>query len=75
MHLRTQLFNEIPSSTNNSFNPRPELLVGRNDDLPVQVSHYLQYLGPKGGQSAMKLCLDLSLKYAPHRMIKKITTW
>ena len=75
MHLRTQLLNEIPSSTNNSFNPRPELLVGRNDDLPVQVCHYLQDLGPKGGQSAMRLFLDLSLKYAPHRRIKKITTW
>jgi hypothetical protein len=67
--LHTQLFNEIPTSTNNSFNPRPELFVGTDDDLPVHVSHYLQDLGPEGGQDAMRLFIDLSLKYAPHGRI------
>jgi hypothetical protein len=62
--LRTQLFNEISTSTNNSLNPRPELLLGTDEDLPVQVSHYLQDLGPKGGQGAMRLFIDLSLKFA-----------
>jgi hypothetical protein len=28
-----------------------------DDDLPVYVSHYLQDLGPKGGQGIMKLLL------------------
>ena len=67
--LRPQLFNEIPSSTYKSLNPRPELLVGADDDLPVQDSHYLQDLGPKGGHGLMKLFIDLSLKYAPHGKI------
>ncbi len=65
----TQLFNEIPTSTNNSLNPRPELLEGTDDDHPVQVSHYLQDLGPKGGKGAMSLFIDLSLKIAPHGRI------
>ncbi len=53
----------------NSPDPRPELLVGIDDDLPVHVNHYLQDLGPKGGQGVMRLFIDLSLKYAPHRKI------
>ncbi len=64
--LHTQLFNEIPTSTNKSLNPRPELPVGADDDLPVQDGHYLQDLGPKGGHGLMKLFIDLSLKYAPY---------
>ncbi len=59
----------------NSLNPRPELLVGMDDDLPVHVSLYLQDLGPKGGQGVMRLFTDLSLKYAPHGKAKRITIW
>jgi hypothetical protein len=39
--FHTQLFYKI------SFNPRPEFLVGMNDELPV---HVVQDLGPEGGQ-------------------------
>ncbi len=70
--LRTQLFNEIPTGIHNNLNPRPELLVRRDDDLPVQcvhVGHFLQDLGPKGGQGVMGLFIDLSLKFAPHGKI------
>jgi hypothetical protein len=34
-----QLFNKIPTGINNSLNPRPELLVGTDEDLPVHVGH------------------------------------
>ena len=67
--LGTQLFNEIPTGIHNSLNPIPDLLVGTDDDLPVQVSHYLQDLGPKGGQSAMRLFTDLSPNFAPYEFI------
>ncbi|MFN9982850.1 MAG: hypothetical protein ACK53Y_23170, partial [bacterium] len=67
--LHTHLFNEIPTGIHNSLNPRPELLVGMYDDLPVYVSHYLQDLGPKGGLGVMRLFTDLSLKYALHEKI------
>jgi hypothetical protein len=46
-----------------------------DDDLPVYVSHYLQDLGLKGGQGVMRLFTDLSLKYAPHGKIERITIW
>ncbi len=52
--LRTQLFNEISTGIHNSLNPRLELLVRTDDDLPVHVAHYLQDLGPKGGQGVME---------------------
>ena len=68
--LSTQLFNEIPTGNLNSLNPRPELLVRTDDDLPVLVGHSLQDLGPKGGQGGMmRLFIDLSLKFAPHGKI------
>ncbi len=35
----TQLFTEYPSVLHNSLNPR--LLAGMNDELPVNVSHYI----------------------------------
>jgi hypothetical protein len=37
----THLINEIPTVLHNSLNPRPELLAGADDDLPVGVGHYL----------------------------------
>jgi hypothetical protein len=46
-----------------------------NDELPVHVGHYLQDLGPEGGQGVMRLFIDPSLKFAPHRRIKRITIW
>jgi hypothetical protein len=67
--LSTQLFNEIPTGIHNNLNPRPELLVRRDDDLPVHVGHSLQDLGPKEGQDVMRLFIDLSLKFAPHGKI------
>ncbi len=30
-----------PSGLHNSLNPRPELLAGMNNDLPVKVGHYI----------------------------------
>ena len=69
----THLVNEIPTGLNNSFNQRPELLAWLDDDLPVLVSHYLWDLGSKGGLGAMRLFTDISLNFAPHEIIKKIT--
>ncbi len=72
--LNTQLFIEIPTGIHNSLlNPRPELLVGTDDGLPVHVGHYLQDLGPEGGQGVMKLFINLSLKYTPCERIQMIT--
>jgi hypothetical protein len=67
--LCTQLFYEIPTGIHNNLNPRPELLVRRDEDLPAHVGHSLQDLGPKGGQDVMRLFTDLSLKFAPHGKI------
>jgi hypothetical protein len=40
MHItNTLLFYENPSGLHNSLYPRPELLAGMNDDLPVKVGH------------------------------------
>ncbi len=62
--LYTQLFNKIPTGIHSSLNPRPELLVGMDDDLPVHVGHCLQDLGPEGVQGVILMFLDLSLKFA-----------
>ncbi len=59
----------LATGIHNSLNPRPELLVGGDDDLPVHVSHFLRDLGPVGGQGDMKVFIDLSLNFAPHEMI------
>ncbi len=53
----------------NSLNPRPDLLVWGDDDLPVHVSHYLRDLGPEGGQGVMRVFTDLSLNFAPYEII------
>jgi hypothetical protein len=37
------------------------------------VGHYLWDLGPKGGQGVMRLFIDLSLNFAPHEIILRIT--
>ncbi len=58
-----------PLASTKSLNPRPELLVGTVDDLPVHATHYLQDLDPEGGQAVMRLFIDLPLKYAPHGKI------
>ncbi len=73
--FHTQLFYKITTGIHNSLNPRSELLVVMNDKLPVHVSHYLQDLSPEGGQGVMRLFIDLSFKFAPHRRIKRITVW
>ncbi len=39
--IPTHLFEKIPTGLHNSRNPRPELLAGVYDDLPVLVCHYL----------------------------------
>ncbi len=67
--MNTHLFNNIPTGLHNRLNPRPELFEGADDDLPVHVSHYLQDLGPGGGQGVMMVFTDLSLKFAPHELI------
>jgi hypothetical protein len=63
------LCNEVPTGIHNSLNPRPELLVGGDDDLPVHVSQYLLDLGPEGGHGVMKVFTDLCLKLTPHEFI------
>ncbi len=68
--MHTRLFYKIPTGIHNSLNPRPELLVLMNDKLPVHIGHYLQDLGPEGGQDVMRLFIDLSLKFAPHKESK-----
>jgi hypothetical protein len=46
---------EIPSGLHKSLNPRPELLAGRDDDLPISVGHYIQDLGLEGGQGVTRV--------------------
>ena len=69
MYYIQLLFNEVPTGIHNSLNPRPELLVGGNDDLPVHVSQYHLDLGPEGGHGVMRVFTDLSLNFAPHEII------
>ncbi len=71
--LHTHLLNKIPTGLNNSLNPRLKHLAGVDDDLPVHAGHYLWDLGSKRGLGAMRLFIDLSLNFAPHEIIKKIT--
>jgi hypothetical protein len=69
MHILYTIILQNPHWHPQQTNPRPELLVGMNDELPVHVGHYLQDLGPEGGQGVMRLFIDLSLKF------KRITIW
>ena len=59
----------------NSLNLRMELLVGKDDDLPVDVLHYLQELGPEEGQGVVRLFIDFSLNFAPHEIILRNSIW
>ncbi len=43
------------------------------DDIPVKFGHYIWDHGPEGGQGAMRLFINLSLNFAPHEIIKRIT--
>jgi hypothetical protein len=67
------LFNKIPTGLNNSLNTRLEHLAGVDDDFPVHAGLYLSDLGYKGGLGAMRLFTDLSLNFAPHEIMEKIT--
>ncbi len=58
-HKYTHLFDENPSVLHNSLNPRPELLAGMNDDLPVKVFHYIWGHGLEGGQGDIRAFIDL----------------
>ncbi len=58
----TQLFNKIHTGIHNYFKLRSELLVRRDDDLPVHVGHSLQDLGRKKGQGVMRLFIRSTWK-------------
>ncbi len=68
MYYIQLLFNEVPTGIYNSLNPRPELLVEGDDDLPVLVGHYLLDLGPEVGQGVMRVsnCPLSSLSISHH---------
>ncbi len=68
--LHTHLLDEILTGLHNSLSSRPEFLAGKDDDLPVNVGHYICDLGLEGGQGVMRLFIDLSLIYAPHEYSK-----
>jgi hypothetical protein len=53
----------------NSFNPRLDFLAGRDDDLPYSFGHFNQDLGIEGGQGVMRVFINLSFNYAPHKII------
>jgi hypothetical protein len=55
------------------INPRPELLAGMNDDLPAKVGHSIWGHDLEGGQGDMRAFIDLSLNYAPHEIIWRVT--
>jgi hypothetical protein len=44
-----------------------------DDDIPVHEGQYLRDLGPEGGQGVIRLFIDLSLNFAPHEIILRIT--
>ncbi len=46
-----------------------DFLAGRDDDLPVNFGHYNQDLDIEGGQGVMRVFIDLSLNYTPHKII------
>jgi hypothetical protein len=62
--LHRQLFNKIPIGIHTSLSPRPELLIGTDDNLPAHDGNFLQDLGPEGGQGVLRLFIDLYLKFA-----------
>ncbi len=62
MHIkyRTHLFGENPSGLHNSLNLRPEPLAEEDDNLPLNVGHYIWDLGLEEGLGAMRVFIDLS---------------
>ena len=65
--ILSHLFDEISIGLNNS--QRPKLLAGTDDDLLVNVGHYIQDLDLEGGQGVMRVFIDLSLNFASHEII------
>ncbi len=56
----------------NSLNLRPEPLAEEDDNLPVNVCHYIWDLGIEGGQGVMRVFIDLSINYTPHEIISRV---
>jgi hypothetical protein len=63
------LFYEILIGLHESLNPRLNPLASRDDDIPINVGNYNQYLGIERGQGVMRVFIDLSLNFAPHEII------
>jgi hypothetical protein len=59
----------MTTSLYNSLNPRPELLAGGGDDLPVNVGPYIHDLDLEGAQGVMWTFIALSLNFAPYKII------
>jgi hypothetical protein len=53
MHLMNTFIFEISTGLYNSLNSRLELLAVADDDLPVNVGHYIQDLDLEGGKGVM----------------------
>ncbi len=70
--LHTHLFEKFPTGLNNSLYPRQELLADVVEDRPIHVVQYLQDLGSEGGQSVVRVFIDLSLNLAPQEIIKRV---
>jgi hypothetical protein len=43
------------------------------NDLPVKVGHYIRGHDLEGGKGDMRAFIDLSLNFAPHEKINRIT--
>jgi hypothetical protein len=54
---------------------RQEPLTGEDDNLPLNVGHYLGDLGLERGQNVISLFIDLSLKFAPHEIVQRVMIW
>ncbi len=63
-----------PHQPPNSLDPEAVTSCRRGWRPPCPcIGHYLWDLGPKGGQGVMRLFMDLSLNFAPHEIILRIT--
>ncbi len=69
--MHTQLFNEISTSTNNSLNPRPELLLGTDETSLSRSAITSKILAPKEAR-VLWGCLLTSLSNSLHMEESKV---
>jgi hypothetical protein len=69
--LRIKIFNEMAAIGDNSLDPGPELLASLCQGVPVKEAHQCPHLLDQVLDFVVRLCTDLKLRNATHKIVQK----